>query len=86
MEGIDVNWVFFFSCFTSVVFFHSHSFLTTNETNFGSQILIKYNQVLLYKHCMLDRVKFWHYRPSIFINMSKYMYVINALNNYMLVY
>ena len=38
----------------SVFFFYSHSFLTTNETDIGSQILIKYNKVLLYKHCMLD--------------------------------
>ena len=86
MEGIDVNWVFFSSFSQVWFFFYNHSFLTTNETDFGSQILIKYNQVLLYKDCMLDRVKFWHYRPSIFINMSKYMYVINALNNYTLVY
>ena len=35
-------------------FFYSRSFLITNETDSGSQILIKYNQVLLYEHCMLD--------------------------------
>ena len=86
MEGIDVNWVFFSPFSRVCVVFYNRSFSTTNETDCGSQILIKYNQVLLYKHCMLDSIKFWHFRPSIFINMSKYMYVINALNNYMLVY
>ena len=46
---------YFFRLFHECVFFfYSHSFLTTNETDIGSQILIKYNQVLLYKHCMLD--------------------------------
>ena len=39
---------YFFSPFSQVCFFfYNHSFLTTNETDFGSQILIKYNQVLL---------------------------------------
>ena len=71
---------YFFSFFTSVFFFYSRSFLTTNETDSGSQILIKYNQVLLYKHCMLDSLSnFDIYRPSIFRNMSKCMYVIILL-------